>query len=107
MVKSPSVADGRNGLPARLVAQVGGLVLLQQPQEDLGDDAAADLPEVVALCLHVGLFEHVVPQRRRSATGPTHAQCSPFHNGLSAGLWSRCVTNFAKSTAAVAASEAA
>src|SRR5690606_3346241 len=46
--------------------EVGRGILLEQAEEDLRHDAAADLAEVLAVRLHEGLAQDVVPERGRA-----------------------------------------
>ena len=65
MRKSSAVPAGQCRAPARVVGQVRLRVALQQADDDLGDDAAADGSEVEAVLDQLRFLQHVVPERRR------------------------------------------
>ena len=49
MRKSPRVREGSDRPPARVVGKVGSRVALEQPDDHLADDPAADRPESKAI----------------------------------------------------------
>ena len=63
---SRAAAAGSVGRQLGCVAHPRARVALQQPDEHLGDDAAADRPEPQAVRDDLGLLEDVVPERRRA-----------------------------------------
>src|SRR5439155_21749409 len=54
----------RLGVPGRLDPQVGHRVPVQQTDEHLRDNAAADRAELLSLTLHLSLLEDIEPQGR-------------------------------------------
>ena len=63
--------------------EVRARVGLQQADEDLGDDATADRAEVQPVGEHLGLLEHVVPERRADARSRRRAARAPRSCGRS------------------------
>src|ERR1700737_3382966 len=51
-------------LPGRIVGEIRLGVRADDADDDLGDDAAADLPQVVTLATDCGLAEDIQPERR-------------------------------------------